>query len=202
MDWRGARPEKRIQVTALVAAIGIPALLALTAISTLADSSPTPVPASAPRTGAGALPGDPAKGATLYGQNCASCHGANLEGGIGAVLNPIDKLPGVPNSLDPNFLISIITNGRQPQAGDPKQTAMPAKGGNPSLTDQDVRDLAAYIIQQNQVGAGNAPLSPGELAKRTILWVSIGIIAMIFITYLLAQYNMRWIARRAAARRK
>jgi hypothetical protein len=32
--------------------------------------------------------------------------------------------------------------------------------------------------------------------------VSIAIIAMGFITFLLAQYNMRWIARRAAARRK
>jgi hypothetical protein len=46
------------------------------------------------------------------------------------------------------------------------------------------------------------PLTPGELAKRTILWVAVGIVAMVFITYLLAQYNMRWIARRAAARRK
>jgi O-antigen ligase len=31
-------------------------------------------------------------------------------------------------------------------------------------------------------------------------WVGIGIIGLLFITYLLAQYNMRWIARRAAAR--
>jgi mono/diheme cytochrome c family protein len=201
MDWRGL-PAKRLQVSALVAVIGIPALLALTVISTLADSSPSPSSASGTRTGAGALPGDPARGATLYGQNCATCHGANLEGGIGAVLNPIDKLPGVPNSLDPNFLISIITNGRQPQPGDPKQTAMPPKGGNPSLTDLDVKDLASYVIQQNQLGAGSSPLSPGELAKRTILWVSIALIAMFFITFLLAQYNMRWIARRAAARRK
>jgi hypothetical protein len=77
---------------------------------------------------------------------------------------------------------------------------MPAKGGNPSLAEQDIKDLAAYIIEQNRTGS--PPLSPGELAKRTILWVSIGILAMIFITFLLAQYNMRWIARRAAARRK
>jgi len=62
--------------------------------------------------------------------------------------------------------------------------------------------VAAFIIQQNHAGSGNAPLPPGELAKRTILWVSIGIIAMVFITYLLSTYNMRWIARRAAARRK
>lgn len=187
-----------MRVSALVFGIGIPALLALTAISTLADSSPSPSASSSRTTGA--LPGDPTRGATLYGQNCATCHGVNLEGGIGAALNPIDKLPGVPNSLDPAFLISIITNGRTPQAGDPRQTAMPVKGGNTNLTDQDVKDLASYIIQQNQTGS--PPLSPGELAKRTILWVSIGIIAMVFVTYLLAQYNMRWIARRGAARRR
>jgi cytochrome c1 len=79
---------------------------------------------------------------------------------------------------------------------------MPPKGGNPNLTDQDVKDLAAYIIQQNRLGAGNAPLSANELAKRTMLWVGIGILGMVFVTYLLAQYNMRWIAYRARARRK
>jgi mono/diheme cytochrome c family protein len=196
MIWRAMRLPKRLKLSALVA-LAVPALVAFTAITTLADSSPSPSPASS-----GALPGDPAKGATLYAQNCATCHGTSLEGGIGAVLNPIDKLTGVPNPLDPTTMIDIITNGRTPQGGDPKSIAMPAKGGNTALTDQDVKDLAAYIIQQNTLGAGSAPLPPGELAKRTILWVSIGIIAMVFVTFLLAQYNMRWIARRAAARRK
>ncbi len=185
----------------VILAAAVPAFIVLTAISTLADTSPSPSPGGSAASGATALPGDPTKGATLYAQNCATCHGASLEGGIGAVLNPIDKLPGVANPLDPNFLIQVITNGRQPQPGDPKQVAMPAKGGNPNLTDQDVRDLAAYIIQQNHLPGGGA-LSPGELAKRTILWVSIAIIAMGFITYLLSAYNMRWIARRAAARNK
>ena len=194
MIWRAMRLPKSLKLSALIA-LAIPALIALTAITTLADSSPTPTP-----SGGAGLPGDPARGATLYGQNCATCHGANLEGGIGAVLNPIDKLPGVANPLDPNFLIDVITNGRQPQPGDPKQIPMPAKGGNPNLAEQDIKDLAAYIIQQNQTGS--PPLSPGELAKRTIFWVSVAIIAMFFITFLLAQYNMRWIARRAAARRK
>jgi mono/diheme cytochrome c family protein len=180
---------KGFKVSALVA-LAVPAMLALTAITTLAAASPA-------NTG---LPGDPARGATLYAQNCTSCHGVNLEGGIGPALNPIEKLPGVTNPLDPNFLIDIITNGRKHQPNDPKQTDMPPKGGNPNLTAQDVRDLAAYIIQQNQTGS--PPLSPGELAKRTILWVFIGIVAMVFVTFLLAQYNMRWIARRAAARRR
>jgi mono/diheme cytochrome c family protein len=195
MIWPGMRLPKGLKTSALVA-LAVPALVALTAITTLADSSPSPSP-----SGSAALPGDPGRGATLYGQNCATCHGPSLEGGIGAVLNPIDKLPGVPNSLDPTFLIDIVTNGRQPQPGDPKQIPMPAKGGNPNLTDQDIKDLAAYIIQENRT-PGGAPLSANELAKRTMLWVGIAIVAMIFITFLLAQYNMRWIARRAAARRK
>jgi len=180
-------------------ALAVPGLLLLTGISTLADASPSPS-ASASRSGSGALPGDPNNGTTVYAQNCVTCHGNSLEGGIGATLNPIDKLPGVPNSLDPAFLIQIITNGRTHQPGDPKQTDMPFWHG--ILSDQQIKDVAAYIIQQNQVGAGNAPLSPGEQAKRTIIWVAIGIIAMVFVTYLLAQYNMRWIARRATARRR
>jgi disulfide bond formation protein DsbB len=173
--------------------LGIPAFFILTALSTLADTSPSPASTA---SGATTLPGDPAKGQTLFSQNCATCHGASLEGGIGPALNPIEKLPGVANPLDPAYLIGIITNGKTENG-----RIMPPKGGNPNLSEQDVKDLAAFIIQQNRIPGGGA-LSPGELAKRTILWVSIGIIAMVFITYLLSSYNMRWIARRAAARRK
>ncbi len=179
-------------------AIALSGLLLLTGVATLADTSPSPTSASGSRSNS--LPGDPSKGASVYGQDCASCHGASLEGGIGATLNPIDKMPGVPNSLDPTFIVSIITNGRQPQPGDPKQAVMPFWRGK--LTDQEIKDVAAYIIQQNQIGPGGEPLPPDELAKRTILWVAIAIIAMTFVTYLLAQYNRRWIARRAAARRR
>ena|SRR5579864_7928008 len=186
------RLPRGIRQYALVA-LAIPGILLLTGVSTLADASPSP-------SGA-ALPGDPTKGAATYSSaGCTACHGASLEGGVGATLNPIDKMPGVPNSLDPGFLISIITNGRQPQAGDPRQTAMPVKGGDTALTADDINNLAAFIIQQNH--EGSPPLTANELAKRTMTWVGIGIIAMLFITYLLSQYNMRWIARRAAARRR
>jgi mono/diheme cytochrome c family protein len=197
MIRRVIRLPKGLKLSALVA-LAVPALIALTAITTLADGSPTPSPSGSPA--AAALPGDPNKGASLFGQNCATCHGASLGGGIGPALNPIAKLPGVANPLDPNYLIDIITNGRKHQPGDPGTADMPVKGGNPNLTDQNIKDLAAYIIEQNRI-PGGGPLPPGELAKRTMLWVGIGIVSMIFVTYLLAQYNMRWIARRAAARR-
>jgi mono/diheme cytochrome c family protein len=190
MIWR-AMQLRSLKVSALLA-VAVPILVAVTAITTMAASSPSP--SGTP------LPGDPAKGAALYGPNCASCHGASLTGGVGPALNPIEKMGKVPDTLDPAFLIDIIANGRQPQSGDPRQTAMPAKGGNANLTAQDVKDLAAFIIEQNRTG--EPPLSPNELAKRTMLWVGIGIAGMVFITLLLSQYNMRWIARRAAARRK
>ena len=200
MRLRSVRPilialsrKKGFKLSVLLA-VAVPALVALTAISTLADSSPSPSGSAPP------LPGDPVAGAALYGPNCATCHGSALGGGIGPALNPIEKLPGVPDALDPAFLIDIITNGRQPQAGDPRQTQMPKKGGNDKLTDQDIKDLAAFIINENR--SGEPPLSANELAKRTMLWVGIGIAGMVFITLLLSQYNMRWIARRAAARRK
>src|SRR5437879_10788636 len=88
MIWPGMRLLSGLKLSALVAC-AVPALVALTAITTLADSSPSPSPSA---SGATALPGDPAKGATLYGQsNCATCHGASLTGGIGPALNPIEK---------------------------------------------------------------------------------------------------------------
>lgn len=181
------RLPKSLQRYGLVA-IAVPGLLLLTGISTLADASPSP-------SGA-ALPGDPTKGQAVYQANCTTCHGSSLEGGIGPTLNPIAHLPGVSNPLDVTYLIDTVTNGRTPAGGG---TAMPAWQGK--ISDQDIKDVVSYIIQQNSLGAGNAPLPQGELAKRTIFWVSVGIIAMLFVTYLLAQYNMRWIARRAAARR-
>ncbi len=180
---------------ALLLAVGIPGFVVLTAMSTLADSSPSPGAGGSAATGTTALPGDPTKGESLYGQNCATCHGSSLGGGIGPALNPIQKLPGVDNPLSPAFLIDTITNGRKPASG----AVMP--DWKDKLSGQDIKDLAAFIIQRNREG-GEPPLSANELAKRTILWVSIGIIAMIFITYLLSTYNMRWIARRGAARRK
>jgi len=194
MIWRAMRLHRGIKLSALLAT-AVPALVALTAVTTMAASSPSPSASEAP------LPGDPVKGAALYGQSgCASCHGASLTGTIGPALNPIFKLPNVSDPLDPAFLIGIITTGRVHQPGDPGSVNMPPKGGNANLTEQDIKDLAAFIINENRTGS--PPLAPNELAKRTILWVGIGIVAMLFITLLLAQYNMRWIARRAAARRK
>src|SRR5439155_4350933 len=92
----------------LLLVLGIPAFFILTALSTLADTSPSPASTA---SGATTLPGDPEKGQTLFAQNCATCHGASLEGGIGTALIPIVTLSGVINRLYQTHSIGIITTG-------------------------------------------------------------------------------------------
>src|SRR5438045_9403961 len=120
------RLHRGLKQYALIA-LAVPGLLLLTGISTLADASPSPSASGA------AIPGaDPNNGQTVYAQNCATCHGTSLEGGIGATLNPIDKLPGVPNSLDPTVLTAVTTNRRTHPARHPKPVGTPPWTGTPS----------------------------------------------------------------------
>ena len=176
-------------LTASAAAFLVPALIIGFASVALAATTAS----------ASALPGDPVKGqATFAAAGCTSCHGASLTGGIGPPLAPIQKLPDTQSPLDPQYLIDSITKGKNGVGS--YTAAMPAKGGSTTLTDQGIKDIAAYIIQQNQVPAGQRPLPPGDLAKSTITWVTIGILAMLALTYLLSQYNMRWIARQSGHR--
>jgi mono/diheme cytochrome c family protein len=186
--------SRRWVLPSAIAAL-VPAVLAgwtLTAV--FAEQAPSPSPSAS----SSALPGDPTKGAQVYGaQGCTACHGANLEGGIGAKLNPIQKLPGVANPLDPNYLSTTIRNGR---SGDPGFSAQMPAFTPDKLSDADLNNVIAYIISQNQ--AGSAGLGPVELARSNVFWVSVGVLLMTFITWLLARYNMRWIAMRVRARRE
>ena len=182
-------------------------LLALGTMSALAASpDPSPSASGSPSAGAaggGGAVGDPNKGQQLYNQaGCSSCHGAGLEGGVGPKLNPLTKVAGSPdfkNMDDPavaQYLIETITNGKAPSDGFGQ---MPAKGGSSSLSDQDIKDITAYIIQVNK--SKTVTLGPVELARSNVFWVTVGITIMVLLTYLLARYNMRWIARRASTRR-
>jgi mono/diheme cytochrome c family protein len=153
----------------------------------------------APSASGGGLPGDPANGSTLYNSaGCTACHGAGLEGGIGPKLAPIEKLPDTQDPLNPDYLISTIKNGK---SGVGSYGQMPPKGGDQALTDKDIADIAAFIIQSNR-NPGATPLGPAELARSNVFWVSVAVLGMILITYLLARYNMRWVGRRARERRE
>jgi mono/diheme cytochrome c family protein len=179
----------------------VPAFLIAFASVALAqgEGQPSAQPSSAAGqtggTAQGALPGDPNKGQQLVNQSgCTTCHGGSLTGGIGPSLDPIKNLGDTKDPLDPNYLIDTITNGKNGVGG---YGQMPAKGGNSSLKDQDIKDIAAYIIKLNKT-KGPKPLDPHELAISNVEWVTLGILAMLAFTYLLARYNMRWIGRKAA----
>lgn len=86
--------------------------------------------------------GNVLNGEQIYNQNCASCHGADGKGTIpgtpdftakGGVLSSPDKL-----------LVDRIMNGYQ-SPGSPM--AMPAQGGNPSLSREDILAVLAYMRQ-------------------------------------------------------
>jgi mono/diheme cytochrome c family protein len=76
--------------------------------------------------------GDPAKGATVFAQDCAGCHGGNAQGGsVGPTLVSAEM-----KAQSDDFFRQTILNGR---AG----TAMPAWQGR--LSAQDIEDVIAYL---------------------------------------------------------
>lgn len=141
----------------------------------------------------------PTQGQQLFTSGtCTTCHGANMEGGVGPALNPIVNLGNTKTPLDYTYLENTITNGLT-GAGS-FSTAMPPKGGDNSLSTTDIADIAAYIIQTNESGV--VTLSPADLARSNVFWVTTTLFILILITYVLSRYNMRWIARRAEVRRQ
>ena len=92
-----------------------------------------------------ALPaGDAEHGEEIYSTTCFGCHGPSGEGvtGLGKDLTTSSYI--VDNS-DAD-LVDFLKTGRP--VGDPLNTTgvdMPPKGGNPSLDDEDLQDLVAYM---------------------------------------------------------
>jgi len=92
--------------------------------------------------------GDATAGATLYTGTCQACHGGDGEGidGLGKSLNPSDFVQAQSDAE----LVAFLKVGRP--ASDPDNTTgvdMAPKGGNPSLTDEDLEDIVAHLRTWN-----------------------------------------------------
>ena len=89
-----------------------------------------------------------AEGKTIYDGSCVACHadgGVGIDG-LGKPLVGSEFIAGLTDSE----LIDFIKVGRD--TSDPINTsgiAMPAKGGNPSLTDTDLEFVVAYLRSIN-----------------------------------------------------
>ncbi|MGO9984020.1 MAG: cytochrome-c oxidase, cbb3-type subunit III [Rhodomicrobium sp.] len=86
-------------------------------------------------------------GRAAFLNNCAGCHGSGAQGG-----------PGFPNLNDDNWLwggslgaiettiLHGVRNGTEGARGDTTPNGMPAKGGNADLKDDQVNDVAEYVL--------------------------------------------------------
>ncbi len=79
-------------------------------------------------------------GKAVYSQTCIACHGANGKGAIPGT--PDFTAADGPLSKTDDILLKHVIEGFQ-APGSPM--AMPAKGGNPSLTEADVKAVLAYL---------------------------------------------------------
>jgi cytochrome c len=104
------------------------------------------------------------QGKAVYEQQCASCHGANLEGGIG------DRLIGGRGSLvnnDPTKAPVKTVESYWPYATtifDYVKRAMPFNAPN-SLSNDDVYAVTAYVLSEAKIVAPGTVLDAKSLAE-------------------------------------
>lgn len=87
-------------------------------------------------------------GQRLFGTSCSACHGFDARGisGLGKPMVDSDFVDG----LNDTELVHFLTVGRA--ASDPLNTTgmqMPARGGNSSITDEQLAQIVAYVRSLN-----------------------------------------------------
>lgn len=115
----------------------IPTFLALLILAALTAACGSPAATATPI-------GDAVAGKAGYDSTCISCHGPDAKGlpNLGKDLTTSEFLHTT-SDLD---LVAFILQGRP--TSDPANTTgvdMPPKGGNPALTEQDIKDIVAYL---------------------------------------------------------
>jgi uncharacterized repeat protein (TIGR01451 family) len=157
----------------------------------MADGAPTPNPLTnppknpvyAPVAGAdltangpaAAIHGDPMSGRALFALNCTTCHNQRGVGGIsnpgsddGSVpsLNPIDPgFLGVANGDPAGFIAAVdlfVQHGSRPAGSDPT-VSMIGWGDHQLLSQQNLADIEAYIMQLNGMYWPDRFVPPAEV---------------------------------------
>jgi mono/diheme cytochrome c family protein len=97
-------------------------------------------PVGAVETVCGFAGGNPTHGGAIFAQTCVACHGSDGRGRFAGA--PDFTRKGGVLSKPHAVLEAHIKNGfKSPNS----PVAMPPGGGNPGLTDQDIRDVHAYL---------------------------------------------------------
>lgn len=107
-------------------------------------------PTAAPQAAAPAAPvGDAANGGKVFATACVACHGPEGKGvqGLGKDLTTSEWVA----QQSDEQLVEFIKVGRD--AGDALNTtgvAMPPKGGNPAMSEQEIADIVAFVRSIHQ----------------------------------------------------
>ena len=88
-------------------------------------------------------PGNATSGQNIYQETCVFCHGENGKGEIPGVPD-LSKSSGPLKKSDVELFDSIANGFQSPGSAMP----MPARGGNPDLTDAEIHDVLAYIREK------------------------------------------------------
>jgi len=96
--------------------------------------------ATAPVAGVDAAGVDAARGQAVYNQTCVACHGADGKGAIPGVPD-LTAATGPLTKTDDVLLQHIIEGFKSPNA----VMMMPARGGNPALTDAELEATLRYL---------------------------------------------------------
>lgn len=111
-----------------------------------APQSAAPAPEAAPPAATPASPvaagANLARGENVYKRSCLACHGAGVAGAP-RVGDKAAWAPRIAQGADTLYLHSI--KGFQGRAG-----MMPARGGNPALSDEDVRAAVDYMVAKSK----------------------------------------------------
>lgn len=121
---------KRLKPVGELVLAGSPQAAAATAVAN--------APAAAPRATAPAAAGGANKAKSIYDASCAACHGSGVAGApkLG------DKAAWAPRiKAGSATLYNSAIKGKN---------AMPAKGGNTSLADADIKAVVDYMVSQSK----------------------------------------------------
>jgi disulfide bond formation protein DsbB len=118
------------------------------ALASTGEPGPGPrAPAALAPAAAGSFTPSAIRGEARFKSTCAACHGADAKGlpNLGKDLTTSKFVAGKTSDQ----LVAFIKKGRMP--GDPEGSGgtMPPKGGDPTLSDNDLKDVAAFIRMKN-----------------------------------------------------